>query len=79
MSDTPVFDRLFAESSPFKALPTEYTDRYTPEVARQQGYKQGAATQIEQLIADIEAIEKPTKQVVELLAKLENRLVDFND
>jgi hypothetical protein len=70
MSDTPVFERLFKESNPFKPFPTEYTDRFTPEVARQQGFTAGyqqALNDVTKLICKI----KPTKTTVKLLDDIE--------
>lgn len=39
---TPVFDAVAREHrKKFAAFPTEYTDRFTPEVARHQGFVTG--------------------------------------
>lgn len=68
MSDTPVFDEVW-KSNPFTVLPTEYTDRYTPEVARQEGDR--AATQ--RILERLQAIDKPSKQLKELIKELEEQ------
>lgn len=46
----------------------EYTDRYTPETARAEGFQAGYA----KALADIAAeVKKPTKTFLEALKKLE--------
>lgn len=70
MSSTPVFDRVFADSNPFKALPTEYTDRYTPEVARQQGQVAGERQERDRILKLIASM-KPTKALEALRAEIE--------
>lgn len=62
----PVFADTLAHH-PFKPFPTEYTDRYTPEQARQDG----ARFERQNLINRIRKIDNPTKQVKQLLAELE--------
>lgn len=69
MSDTPVFEEVLA-SNPFTAFPTEYTDRYTPEVARQEGELRGLSKRSEQILNLIAEVEKPTKQLLELRARI---------
>ena len=71
MSDTPVFEEVLA-SNPFTAFPTEYTDRYTPEVARQEGEMRGLDKRSEQVIALIDAVKNPTKQLLELRAQIQD-------
>lgn len=74
MTNWPVADQVARDMRSkgfFKAMPTEYTDRYTPEVARQMGHEQGWRDRNNQIIAKLRLIEKPTKQVAALLAELE--------
>lgn len=54
----------------YSKLPTDYVDRYTPEVARQAGFKTGLIHAFV-LASDI---TKPTKQVKQLLAELEKKI-----
>ena len=62
---TPVFDAVAKEhKNKFQAFPPEYTDRYTPEVARHQGFVAGynqAIGNVLTLAAEILG-SKPTKQ-----------------
>lgn len=70
---TPVFDEVF-KSNPFKAFPTEYTDRYTPDIARQEGIAIGVERRTEQVLDLIDAIPKPSKQLLalrDLIANME--------
>lgn len=69
MSDTPVFDQVW-ERNPFTVLPTEYTDRITPETTRQQGYQQGYSEALEHAIALLKE-QKPTRATLNLIAALE--------
>ena len=70
----PIFHQVMAATR-FTSLPAEYTDRYTPDVAKQQGLRLGMRNEIENLIQVIdETFEKPTKQVLHLKALLEERL-----
>lgn len=67
---TPVFDQVFKTHNPFSVMPDEYTDRFTPEVARQQGFAAGyhqALNDITKLICKI----KPTKATVQILDEIE--------
>lgn len=50
--------------------PENYVDRYTPEVARQAGFKAGL---IQAFILATD-IKKPTKQVKDFLAELEKKI-----
>lgn len=70
MSTTPVFDRVFAQFGGFRALPQEYTDRFTPEVARQQGQLHGERTERERILSIIAGM-KPTKALDALRAEIE--------
>lgn len=54
----------------YTKLPTDYVDRYTPEVAREAGFKAGLI----QAFVMASAITKPTKQVKDLLAELEKKI-----
>ncbi len=67
---TPVFDSVLAGTK-FTAFPTEYTDRYTPEVARQQGHRAGSAAGIQLAISLLKEIKKPSKQILDIIEKLE--------
>lgn len=74
MNETPVFKQTAREwkaKRDFTVMPAEYTDRYSPEVARQMGHEQGWRDRNNQIIAKLRLIEKPTKQVAALLAELE--------
>jgi hypothetical protein len=74
MSSTPIATAVARDMKDrgfFKALPTEYTDRYTPESARQLGIEQGWRDRNNEIIAKLKGIAKPTKQVLDLLAELE--------
>lgn len=68
---TPVFDAVL-DANPFKAFPTEYTDRYTPEVARQQGVQHGERQATERFLKRLKAIKNPTKQITTLIRELED-------
>lgn len=68
MSDTPVFDQVW-ESNKFTVLPTEYTDRITPESTRQQGYLEGYADGLDSAIAMLKE-QKPTRANLNLLSAL---------
>ena len=70
----PIF-RQVATDHPFTALPTTYTDRFTPEVARQQGFKAGWQAALQEVISMAEKQSKPTKQLTSFLAEIE-RLAD---
>lgn len=54
----------------YTKLPTDYVDRYTPELARDAGFKSG----LMHAVALVNAITKPTKQVKDLLAELEKKI-----
>lgn len=54
----------------YTKFPTDYVDRYTPEVARQAGFKAGLIHAFV-LASDI---NKPTKQVKDFLAELEKKI-----
>lgn len=74
MTNTPIASavaRDMRDRGFFKALPTEYTDRYTPEVAHNLGREQGWRARNNEIIAKLRMIEKPTKQILMLLAELE--------
>ena len=73
MTETPVFDEVF-KSTVFTTLPTDYTDRYTPETARLEGQQNGQAKMLEAVIAMIDEEPKPTKQLLEF----RQRLVDYD-
>lgn len=66
----PIFHQVLAESR-FTSLPTEYTDRYTPEVARQQGELLGERKTLDRILAKGHAIKNPTKQLLAFLAEIE--------
>lgn len=70
----PVFRSVMADH-PFTALPPTYTDRFTPEVARQQGFKAGWQSALQEVISLAEKQGKPTKQLAGFLAEIE-RLAD---
>lgn len=67
---TPVFDSVLRATT-FTAFPVEYTDRYTPEVARQQGHKAGTVVGLELAISLLKEVKKPSKQILDIIAKLE--------
>lgn len=69
MNETPVFDEVF-KSTVFTTLPSDYTDRYTPEVARLEGQQNGQAKMLEVVIAMIDEEQKPTKQLLEFRERL---------
>ena len=69
---TPVFDETL-EANPFRAFPTEYTDRYTPEVARKEGERCGVQKAFEFVVSLIDEEPKPTKQ----LLKLRQQILDM--
>lgn len=69
MSTTPVFDRVFAQTK-FTAFPVEYTDRYTPEVARQQGELEGVRKERQRILNLIHS-RKQTKALEGLRAEIE--------
>lgn len=76
MSTTPIFDSIFAKG--FSALPTEYTDRYTPEVARQAGYRSGAVDSLTLVLGYLESFKR-TKAIDDLIRKIENLKENFNE
>lgn len=63
---TPIFDEVMG-GNPFSSFPAIYTDRYTPEVARQQGYKQGAEDLRNQILKALISIKKPSKQLLQAI------------
>lgn len=65
MSTTPVFDRVFASLNPYASMP-EFTERFTPEVARQQGFRAGEDKMLETVLKMISRIDRPTKQIKDL-------------
>jgi hypothetical protein len=67
----PIFHQVMAANR-FTSLPTEYTDRYTPEIARQQGVLAGERKAIERMLAKGHAIKNPTKQLQAFLAEIED-------
>jgi hypothetical protein len=66
----PIFRTVIADH-PFTSLPPTYTDRFTPEVARQQGVLHGERTTRERILAKGRAIKNPTKQLMAFLAEIE--------
>jgi len=66
----PIFHQVMADNR-FTALPTEYTDRFTPEVARQQGELNGERKTLDRILAKGRAIKNPTKQLQAFLAEIE--------
>jgi len=64
----PVFEQVLREN-PFAKL--EYTDRYTPEVARQEGWKLGAIQMQEVILKKLRKIKSPTKQVQAIIKEIE--------
>lgn len=64
----PVFEQVWREN-PFTQL--EYTDRYTPEIARQEGAKHGAIQMQEVILKKLHAIKSPTKQVQAIIKEIE--------
>lgn len=69
-----IFRKVLGEN-PFTALPAEYTDRYTPEVARQAGHKAGYQAALDKVIYLIQSTPRPSRQLKALLAEVE-RLED---
>lgn len=69
MTTNPIFDSIFKSS--FKAFPAEYTDRYTPEVARHQGHVTGYNQAIADVLKLFASQPKLTKQSQELLLEIE--------
>lgn len=52
----------------YTKLPTEYVDRYTPEVARSQGIKIGTHTAFKSVLCYLQETKKPTfKNLIALL------------
>jgi len=70
VNETPVYDALKAGHD-FTKLPTEYTDRYTPEVARNEGWLAGAEKMRERILKMAGEVSKPTKQLLEFIEKIE--------
>lgn len=66
----PIFHAV-AATHHFTSLPAEYTDRYTPEVARQQGELIGERKTRDRILAKGYAIKNPTKQLQAFLAEIE--------
>lgn len=66
----PIFHQVFKTNS-FTALPPTYSDRYTPEVARQQGVLTGERNMRLHILAKGRAIKNPTKQLQAFLAEIE--------
>lgn len=64
----PVFEQVWREQ-PFAKL--EYTDRYTPEQARQDGARKGAVDMQETILKMAKAIKAPTKQLKALIKEIE--------
>lgn len=64
-----IFDQVLA-STRFTTLPTEYTDRFTPEIARQQGVQQGSQSALNFVLGLLENIKKPSIQVQEIIATI---------
>lgn len=65
---TPIFHQVAAErKTNFKAFPSEYTDRFTPEVARHQGFVSGYNQAIGNVLTLLAEAGKPkmTKQLEE--------------
>ena len=71
----PIFHTV-AATHRFTALPVEYTDRFTPEVARQAGVLSGERTATERILTIGRAIKNPTKQLQAFLAEIEKGLED---
>lgn len=69
----PIFHAV-AATHRFTAMPTEYTDRFTPEVARQAGVLSGERNATERILAKGRAIKNPTKQLTAFLAEIEEDL-----
>ncbi len=73
MTNTPVFNDTLARHR-FTALPAEYTDRYTPEQARQAGDTYGRQQHNQAVLSMLKTIKKPSKalqHVIETLEELE--------
>ncbi len=72
MSSTPIFDQVIAGIT-FTAPPKlEYTDRYTPEVARNEGSLYGAENMKQEILKLARAVPRPTKQLQELIQAIED-------
>lgn len=70
MSSTPVFDTTFSGFK-FTNLPTEFVDRYTPEMARKEGYLAGLEAMRAEVLSMARAVEKPTRQLQDFAARIE--------
>jgi len=71
MSSTPIFDAVL-NKTPFTApVKLDYTDRYTPEVARNEGALYGAEGMRETILKLARAMPKPTKQLQQLIESIE--------
>jgi hypothetical protein len=70
MSSTPIFD-LIGRQKNYKIPLTEYVDRYTPEMARQQGVLTGGEDMKRMILALARDVKKPTKQLLDLIEKIE--------
>lgn len=71
MSNTPVFDALF-NKQPFTApVKLDYSSRYTPEAARNEGALYGAQSMKETILKLARAVPKPTKQLQQLIEAIE--------
>lgn len=68
--NTPVFTDTLARHR-FTALPREYSDRYTPEVARQAGDTYGRQQHNQAVLDMLKSIKRPSKQLQEIIEKLE--------
>ena len=73
-----IFDQMQRDFK-FTALPTEYTDRYTPEMAREQGKTAGRIAEIEYLLDVIDDCPRPTQQLRNLASLLQDRLEALNE
>lgn len=71
MSNTPVFDAVLGLHPPTIPVTVDYTDRYTPEVARNEGALYGAESMRELILKLARAVPKPTKQIQDLIQKIE--------
>ena len=73
-----IFDQMQRDFK-FTALPTEYTDRFTPDMARAQGSTAGRRAEIEFLLDYIDDCPRPTRQLLNMRSLLEDRLEALNE
>ncbi len=68
--NTPIFNDTIARHR-FTALPTEYTQQFTPEVARQAGDTYGRQQHNKAVLDLLKSIKRPSKQLTEIINHLE--------